>query len=88
MKYAIRVGKWSFTSESSREMLLYCISDPSDDVREAAATLIVTYFKVNDHEINRITELYKKALNMCSDALFYYAESGALLVQVICYCRT
>ncbi|KAL1138857.1 hypothetical protein AAG570_008919 [Ranatra chinensis] len=83
MKYAIAVGKWSFTSEHSREILLYCISNPAEDIRESAGFILTTYFKFNDNETNRFGELYKKAVQLCSDMMFYYAESGALLVQVV-----
>ena len=83
MKYAIAVGKWSFTSEHSREILLYCVSDPSEDIRESAAEILTMYFKFNESEAPRFGDLFRKALQLCSDMMFFYAESGALLVQVI-----
>lgn len=83
MKYAISVSKWGFTSDRSREILLYCISDPSEDVRESAALILITYFKMGETEGGRFAELYRKALILSSDMMFYNADAGALLIYVL-----
>ncbi|XP_014286228.1 tRNA (32-2'-O)-methyltransferase regulator THADA [Halyomorpha halys] len=83
MKYAIGANKWGFTSDRSREILLYCISDPSEDVRETAAEILTSFFKMGEGEGPRFAELYKKGLSLCSDMMFYNADAGALLIYVL-----
>uniref|UniRef100_A0A146M6J7 Thyroid adenoma-associated n=5 Tax=Lygus hesperus TaxID=30085 RepID=A0A146M6J7_LYGHE len=83
MKHCIAVGKWGFTSEIGRESLLFCISDSAEDVRESAARLLATYFKIIEPDASRFNLLFNKGVSLCGDPMFYNSEAGALLVYTV-----
>ncbi|CAG2056777.1 unnamed protein product [Timema podura] len=82
MKCIIECGKWHFTSEESRKMLLVCVEDSTDDIRETAARILIHFFYFREN-VNEVKKLLRKALYLCKSSKFYTAESGALLIKII-----
>jgi hypothetical protein len=83
MKYALQLGKWPFHSESSHKTLLNCVLDPTDDIRETAGLILITYFDFKEPKIEENISLLDYALRLCTSPMFYEMESGALLMKVL-----
>lgn len=84
MKYALQLGKWHFNSERSHKTLLSCVVDPTADIRETAALILMTYFSFNESNTEENKLLLDYALRLCNSPVFYERESGALLMKVLC----
>ncbi|XP_075232617.1 tRNA (32-2'-O)-methyltransferase regulator THADA [Lycorma delicatula] len=78
-----RLNKWHFTSSKSKNVLFSCIMDPSETIRNIAVNILSNYFTLNDDNIDELLSFYKKGIDLCSDKMFYQAESGALLLKTV-----
>ena len=67
-----------YTSEESLKILLNMIWDPTNDIRNNIADIIITFFPKRE-----TTELSKLGLQLCSTSLFYEAASGGLVFKII-----
>ncbi|KAG8249372.1 hypothetical protein J6590_019659 [Homalodisca vitripennis] len=76
---------WSykFESLSSQKVLLDCLFDGDNDVRLSAGTILTTHFKISQSFAEEFEHLFNKGLSLCSSSIFYNAESGARIVQVL-----
>jgi len=83
MKYALKLGKWPFNSESSHKTLLSCVLDSTDDIRETAGSILMEYFGFKEPDTEENKHLLEYALQLCTSPLFYETESGALLMKVL-----
>jgi hypothetical protein len=83
LTYALKLEQWPFNSESSYKTLLSCVLDSTDDIREAAGSILIKYFGFKESDIEENKYLFDYALQLCSSPIFYEAESGALLMNVI-----
>jgi hypothetical protein len=83
LTYALKFQQWPFNSEGSYETLLSCVLDSTDDIREAAALILRKYFSFKESDTEENKYLMDYALQLCSSPVFYEAESGALLMNVL-----
>jgi hypothetical protein len=82
LPYALKLEQWPFKSESSYNTLLSSVLDSTDDIREAAGSILIKYFCFKESDIEENKYLLKYALQLCNSPIFYEAESGALLMNV------
>ncbi|RZF40340.1 hypothetical protein LSTR_LSTR006949 [Laodelphax striatellus] len=80
---ANKAGKWHFRSKKSRKLLISCIDDISDSVRNIASDILINHFKWDKHDQEELNRLYVTGKEKCSSRLFYEIESGALLIKTI-----
>ncbi|XP_039293915.1 thyroid adenoma-associated protein homolog [Nilaparvata lugens] len=80
---ATAAQKWHFRSKTSRKLLLSCIDDISDSVRNLAADILINHFKFDEDDQEELNHLYNIGKGMCSSKLFYEIESGALLIKTV-----
>jgi hypothetical protein len=83
LRCALKLEQWPFNSESSYKTLLSCVLDSTDDIREAAGSILIKHFGFKESDIEGNKYLLDYALQLCSSPIFYEAESGALLMNVI-----
>jgi hypothetical protein len=83
MKHMLQLGKWPFNSGSSHKTLLNCVLDPTDDIRETAGLILMTYFSFKEPDTKENKPLLDYALRLCTSPMFYETESGALLMKVL-----
>ncbi|KAJ9594155.1 hypothetical protein L9F63_014411, partial [Diploptera punctata] len=82
IEYASRIGKWHFNSTECCRILLGSVLDPTDDIREIAAIILIEHFSLREIP-NESRGLLNFALKLCKSSVFYETESGALLFKVI-----
>lgn len=67
-----------YTSQESLNILLNMIWDPTNDIRDYIADIIITFFPKGE-----TSELIKIGLELCSTSLFYEAASGGSVFKII-----
>ncbi|XP_078409027.1 tRNA (32-2'-O)-methyltransferase regulator THADA [Cetorhinus maximus] len=73
-------GCWEFFSQSNLMMLLACLMDTTNEIRELAAKLLVSYLPVPLPQLLS-TGLFKRALRMLCSPRVSQAEAGALMLK-------
>ena len=76
-------ARWHFDCVRSCKTLLSCVLDPTDDVREVAASVLIQHFSLQKETLHEFDRLLEFALNLCASQIFYETESGVLLLNVI-----
>ncbi|XP_042193272.1 thyroid adenoma-associated protein homolog [Callorhinchus milii] len=79
--WARQQGSWDFFSKSTLLVLLNCLVDGTNEIRELAAELLVRYFPKSLPEPLG-TALLQRALKMASCPRVQVTEAGALMVTV------
>ncbi|XP_063230156.1 tRNA (32-2'-O)-methyltransferase regulator THADA [Bacillus rossius redtenbacheri] len=72
-----------FDCDEMRSSLLKCILDETDDIRVMAGDVLTRFFSLSAGDDREERSLFRMGMNLCKGSMFYTAESGALLLQVV-----
>ncbi|XP_048371009.1 thyroid adenoma-associated protein homolog isoform X1 [Sphaerodactylus townsendi] len=75
-------GCWDFFSRSNTLMLLSCLQDSTNEIRELAAELLVSYFPPAFPESIAVA-LFERALEAVSSPRVPEAEAGAVMMKTV-----
>lgn len=78
--------QWTFVFESEMylRILLNYLFDEDSDIRNCSAKLLQKHFsKVDILKVEDFHRLCKEGLTLCSNQIFYKAESGAIITSVL-----
>lgn len=76
-------NKWFFDNDLAVKILLNCIVDPTNDIRELATKILMRYY-IDHHELlEKKRHFFINAINLCNSKLFYEADSGKLLLKLL-----
>lgn len=76
-------NKWLFDSDVAVKILLICIYDPTNDIRELANSILMKHYVENLELVEKKRHFFIDAINLCNSRIFYEAESGLLLLKLL-----